>query len=94
MGGTSDERLRQVRALLADPFLGCPDLDARERRAAILASRGFRLVDIADMAHLGLRTAYRTLDAAAEKLTAQEGTPITRDDLVAYALWRIREAVG
>jgi len=94
MEGTPEDRLRQVRALLANPFLGCPDLDERERQVAILASRGFRLADVAHMTHLSLSTAYRTLDAVAEKLTAQEGRTITRDDLVDYALRRIKEAVG
>ena len=94
MEGTPEDRLQQIRALLADPFLGCPDLDERERRAAILASRGVRVDDIAVMNHLSLSTAYRTLDAVAEKLTAQEGRTITRDDLVEYALRRIKEAVG
>jgi hypothetical protein len=94
MEGTPEDRLRQARALLADPFLGCPDLDERERQAAILASRGVRLVDIAHITHLSLSTAYRALDAVAGKLTAQEGRTVTRDDLVDYALRRIKEAVG
>jgi transposase len=74
--------------------LGCPDRDERERQVAILASRGIRLVDIARMNHLSLSTAYRTLDAVAEKLTTLEGRTVTRDDLVDYALRRIKEAVG
>lgn len=94
MEGTPEDRLRQARALLADPFLGCPDLDERERRAAVLASRGVRVEDIAHTIYMSLSTAYRTLDAVAEKLTAQEGRTVTRDDLVDYALRRIKEAVG
>jgi DNA-binding CsgD family transcriptional regulator len=94
MTGTPEECLRQIRALLADPFLGCPDLDQRERQAAILASRGVPVSDIAYMTHMARKTAYRTLDRVAAKLTAQEGRTITKDDLVEYMIRRLKEAAG
>jgi transposase len=92
--GTAESKIRAVRALLADPFFPYTELTERESRAALLASRGTRTRIIGKMLGVSKRTAYRLLDAAAEKIAAQDGREeFTRDDLVAHVHEKLIEIV-
>jgi DNA-binding CsgD family transcriptional regulator len=92
---SADEKLREVRGLLADPFAAYPDLTEREQRAATLASRGASYKAMAKLLNVSEKTVYRTLVNAAVKIGRQEDREHFRwSDIVALVHERLTKAAG
>jgi DNA-binding CsgD family transcriptional regulator len=84
----------EVRRILEQPFAAYPALDANERKAATLRSRGMRPSTIARMMGVSRRSAYRILDRAAAKIAAQDRRKgFDQDDLVGLVFERLWEVV-
>lgn len=87
------EQFRYLRTIVFEPFLAYPQLTEQERQAASLASRGRDYKQIAAALECGTKSVYRYLDAAATKISEQDGKEITKNDLVDHVLRRIREVI-
>ena len=93
MTRTAEGKLRAVRMLLYEPFLTYPELTERERKAVTSITHGKGVNAIANDLAVGSKTAYRILESAAVKISAQDGKKITKDDLVALVHRRLCETL-
>jgi DNA-binding NarL/FixJ family response regulator len=91
MMASAEGKLRAIRMLLYEPFLTYPELTERERKAVTLVTQGRSVKEIETQLGVSSKTAYRILDAAAVKISAQDGTKVTKDDLVALVYRRLCE---
>ena len=65
-------RMLMLRIYILGPFGQYKELTERERTAATLYAQGIRVAVIANFLSVGNKTAYRVLEAAAEKIAIQD----------------------
>ena len=94
MTKTDQEKVKDARKILRDPFSEYKNLKPRERKALTLLAMGYASRELAHELDVTVRTAYNIIDRGLIKLSRVHGHLIRREDVTGLVFKRLKSALN